>query len=239
LWLKLKKIDKIINLGGNCDPMIMLPEIFHETRMPFDFSIILHEALLNMLRSKFTHLNYNENLRKLQGDKHFRVSYYNLYEGFYYGHQKLNEILPIHTELLQRCKNFLQLSQSEESVLFIRKRNNFFDKLKPVFFESFYAHDAMQVLQNEYDELKKALQNFGFKNFELAYVICTPLKTLDGFVNVTEGALDNYMYVLEDSLCKINWSKFKNYLKQHFEFEDNKQNIHPNFVHLQKQNHSN
>lgn len=212
-----KQVTRSISLGGTCQTVIGLKDLFdHQPRLPFDYSTISHYTLCFLLENKFqVILNPREDIEL---ESNFRINFYNHINGFYFGHQKLEEIKEIHEKIKRRCLRFLDLIDKNEAYLFVRQRDINWDNDK--WSENLYKETILDEIIKEYDELKQALINFGIKNFELLYVISSPIQTLDGFITIEEGEIAENIYSIDflGPVDEKNWGKIREEIENKFAF---------------------
>jgi len=210
--------DKVVSLGASCFPLIRLKSLFSNERFLFDFSRVNHKTLLAMLESKFRNILSpnpyvpNENI--------VRIGFYDDYSGFWFGHRKRSQLGEIEETIIRRTKRFLKLREFNGHIVFLRLRNFHWDTAS--YLEVFNEQNALQSLEEEQEELTKALENFGFKSFTVVYVINSHALTLNGFITIPEGKLSDTMYCLENPECYtgLNWKGCFDFLNSHFNFRN-------------------
>jgi len=207
-----RKIHKIISLGESCATFIELRAYMPKERYPFDAARVTHDALNNILKSKFVHiLNPDKNLPY---DNVIRIAFYEPYDGFMFGHQNKKDILEIDQKIKRRSQRFLDLKDYNHKILFIRERFFYGDHQDT-------KDNIIYKIENEYFEIFNNLKQLGFKDFEFLYIVNFPLSTLDGELTIEEGLYNNILFAdkmndtLEERLDK--WNYIRNIINENFD----------------------
>jgi len=207
---------KVISLGASCYPFMRMKNLFSTERYLFDSCRCSHQVLLTMLKSKFR--NILNPIPAIPNQNAVRIGFYDEYSDFWVGHRKREQMPDIDATIRRRAKRFLDLVSSNEHIVFIRLRNYYFDP--STFLEPCSSDEIVSMFETEYDQIVLTLKELGFKNFEVFYIISSPILTLDGFITIPEGPISESMYCLEDpeSFSNKNWKGCFDFLNSIYSF---------------------
>lgn len=198
-------VKTVVSLGASCYPFMRMKNMFAKERYLFDACRCSHQTLLIMLKTKFR--NILKPALHVPNENNVRIGFYDDYNDFWVGHRQRQLMPEIDDSIRRRAQRFLDLPFKKEYVLFIRLRNYYSDP--STFLEPVFIDQIIDMIEKEQDEIYKSLKQFGFENFDVFYIVSSPILTMDGFVTIPEGPLSESVYCLEypETFINHNWKK--------------------------------